>query len=134
MAPSPRIGSKPVRHSTHNPASRSPIVASSSRAPGVHLSESIAELSATSTSVLICAWLPHGQGALVPEIWQYMLPPDEECRCLNVRTEVWDLDLDLQSFVVVGHQVFLMGYSGDDHEHAVWDVCVEVLFNDSKTW
>lgn len=91
-------------------------------------------MTAASNSVLVCAWLPHGKKSLVPEIWRYMLPPDEECRCLNVRKKVWDLDLDLQSFVVVGHQAFLMGYSGDDHDHAVWDVCVELNFNDTTPW
>lgn len=85
-------------------------------------------------SVLICAWLPHEEDSLVPEIWRYMLPPVEECRCLGVREKVWDLDLDLQSFVVVGHRMFLLGYSGDEQEEAVWDVAVEITLNDIKPW
>jgi hypothetical protein len=63
-----------------------------------------------------------------------MLPPDEECRCLNVCEKVWDLELDLQSFVVVGHRAFFMGYSGERHEDAVWDVCVEVHMNEIESW
>jgi hypothetical protein len=92
-------------------------------------------------SVLISAWIQYYPESsneeeeeeeeeksdyLVPELWQYMLPPDEECRCLNISEEVWDLELDLQAFVVVGHRAFFMGYSKPDPENAVWDVSVEV--------
>ena len=62
------------------------------------------------------------------------MPPVEECHCLNIGEKVWDLDLDLQAFAVVGRQMFLMGYSGDQHENAVWDVCVELLADDVEPW
>jgi len=110
-------------------------------------SPSIRHISSTSASAplasppsaIIATWIPHSDHCLVPELWQYMLPPEEEFRCLNLRQKIWDLNLDLQAFTVVGSRLFLLGYQGppgahdeatddddDDDEDAVWNVCVEV--------
>ncbi|KAJ7476912.1 hypothetical protein B0H11DRAFT_2031175 [Mycena galericulata] len=62
-------------------------------------------------SVVIFAWVRHSpdDDALVPEAWQYFLPPTERIRCLNLCSLIWDLNLDLRTFVAVGNQIFLMG-------------------------
>jgi hypothetical protein len=89
-------------------------------------------------SAVIAAWIPHSKNYLVPELWQYLLPPEEELRCLNLRQMIWDLNLDLQAFVIVGSRLLLLGYQGppssqseatdddDDDDDAVYNVCVEV--------
>ncbi|KAJ7111475.1 hypothetical protein C8R44DRAFT_711873 [Mycena epipterygia] len=59
-------------------------------------------------SVVIFAWVKH-KGALVPEGWQYLLPPAERIRCLNLRDKVEDLELDLQAFATVGNRLVLLG-------------------------
>jgi len=84
----------------------------------------------TTSSVLMCAWIPHADEYLVPEVWQYVLPPDERIRCLDLREKLWNLDLDLQMFIVSGSRLFLMGYErppGADEEDPVWNVCVEMF-------
>ncbi|KAJ7792690.1 hypothetical protein B0H14DRAFT_3562575, partial [Mycena olivaceomarginata] len=64
-----------------------------------------------SPSVAIAAWVTHNDmdDALVPEIWQYFLPPVGRIRCLNLREAFWDLKLDLQSFVTAGTRMLLFG-------------------------
>jgi hypothetical protein len=75
--------------------------------------------------------------ALVPEIWQYFLPPVGRIRCLNLRETFWDLKLDLQSFVTAGTRMLLFGSKeGHDDEAEVednivrrlprWDVAIEI--------
>src|ERR1700722_9215347 len=78
------------------------------------------------SSALLCTLIPSlaDPDFLVPEIYQYLLPPYEECKCLNMR-EIWKLDLDLQAFIVVRNRAFLMGFNGDaTRENAVWNVAV----------
>ncbi|KAJ7118440.1 hypothetical protein C8R43DRAFT_934201 [Mycena crocata] len=92
-------------------------------------------------SVIIVAWIKHSaqDDDLVPEAWQYSLPPAERIRCLNLREKIYDLDLDLQSFVAVGNRLFLLG-SGESRDAVdaqnddmevdkpipAWDVAVEI--------
>lgn len=92
-----------------------------------------------SPSVVIAAWVSHNDidDILVPEIWQYFLPPVEWIHCLNLRETFWDLKLDLQSFVTVGTRMLLFGSEeGHDDEAEVqedidrrlprWDVAIEI--------
>lgn len=76
-------------------------------------------------SVLIVGWIPFGDDGLVPEFWKYSLPPDEHCICLNLRQRLWDLDLDLQMFAVVGGRMFFFGRSS--HQDLTYNTCVEVV-------
>ncbi|KAF8189102.1 hypothetical protein K438DRAFT_1593661 [Mycena galopus ATCC 62051] len=88
-------------------------------------------------SVVVVAWVKHGEG-LVPEAWQYLLPPAERIRCLNLRDKLWDLNLDLQDFVAVGNRLLLLGSSEGREDNIAdaemevekppqrWDVLVEV--------
>ncbi|KAJ7337519.1 hypothetical protein DFH08DRAFT_705312 [Mycena albidolilacea] len=92
-------------------------------------------------SVVIVAWVQHTVGSedLVPEAWQYILPPGERIRCLNLREKLWDLNLDLQTFVAVGSRLLLLGSregrgppDAEDTERVGdkplprWDVVVEI--------
>ncbi|KAJ6552219.1 hypothetical protein DFH09DRAFT_1038828 [Mycena vulgaris] len=91
-------------------------------------------------SVVIFAWVNHPVHPenLLLEAWQYFLPPTERIRCLNLSEKLWDLDLDLQSFVAVGNRLLLLGseegkesiVQGDemqvDKPLPRWDVAVEI--------
>ncbi|KAJ7672415.1 hypothetical protein DFH06DRAFT_1319837 [Mycena polygramma] len=92
-------------------------------------------------SAVIVGWVPHGiaDGDLVPEFWQYSLPPAERIRCLDLREKLWDLNLDLQEFVGVGNRLFLLGNqdgreSSDTENNQIavdkplprWDVAIEI--------
>ncbi|KAJ7870161.1 hypothetical protein B0H14DRAFT_2726315, partial [Mycena olivaceomarginata] len=90
-------------------------------------------------SVAIAAWVTHNDmdDVLVPEIWQYFLPPVGRICCLNLRETFWDLKLDFQSFVTAGTRMLLFGSEeGHDDEAEVqdnierclprWDVAIEI--------
>ncbi|KAJ7766332.1 hypothetical protein DFH07DRAFT_881336 [Mycena maculata] len=92
-------------------------------------------------SVVIVGWIKHSAGDdnLVPEVWQYLLPPTERIRCLNLRELIWDLELDIQAFVVVGNRLLLLGNEEEDGSAAAeddqmlvdgaapkWDVAIEI--------
>ncbi|KDR80833.1 hypothetical protein GALMADRAFT_241303 [Galerina marginata CBS 339.88] len=81
-------------------------------------------------SVLLCAWIPHSRGYLVPELWQYSIFPDNKVVCLGVGQKVFDLDIDLRHFTVVGDKMFLMGQTNednkDDYPGTMCDTYVEV--------
>jgi hypothetical protein len=79
----------------------------------------------TTPSVFISGWIRYSGSYLVPELWKYSLPPDELCECLNIREKLWALDLDMQSFVVVGGRSFLLGRGSDND--LVWNTCVEIF-------
>jgi len=86
-------------------------------------------------SALLCVWIPSRINCkyLVPEIYRYLLPPIEECECLDLQDKIWNTDLDLQNFVVVKGKVYLMGFDGDEaRERAVWNVAVEVQIDDTQ--
>ena len=79
----------------------------------------------TTPSVIISAWIRHGNGYLVPELWKYSLPPDETSECLSLREKLWALNLDLQKFVIVGGRSFLFGRQSDGD--VVWNTCAEIF-------
>ncbi|KAJ7837873.1 hypothetical protein B0H14DRAFT_3701622 [Mycena olivaceomarginata] len=60
-------------------------------------------------SVVLVAWVPHtfAKDVLVPEIWQYLLAPLPQIRCLNLQETF--LNHDLHSFIVVGNRMLLLG-------------------------
>ncbi|KAJ7658523.1 hypothetical protein B0H17DRAFT_856065, partial [Mycena rosella] len=62
-------------------------------------------------SVVIFGWVKY-KDHLVAEGWQYVIPPTETIRCLNLSDMMWDLDLDLQFFASVGNRLFLIGSEG----------------------
>lgn len=53
--------------------------------------------------------------------------------CLNLQQSIWDLDLDIQGFAVVGDRMFLMGYDDPDGgdrpppDDATWNLVVEIM-------
>ncbi|KAJ7243581.1 hypothetical protein B0H12DRAFT_1188503 [Mycena haematopus] len=85
-------------------------------------------------SVVVVAWVKHAADGddLVPEAWQYLLPPAERIHCLKLGEKLWDLDLDLEDFVAVGNRLILLGVRADNTQMVVhrpllrWDVLVEV--------
>ena len=76
-------------------------------------------------SVLICGWMRQGD-FLIPEIWNFLLPPEQECRRLNFQQRIFDLDLRLEMFVVVDGRAFLLGFD-DSQKNAQWNICVEIM-------
>ncbi|KAF9042806.1 hypothetical protein BDZ89DRAFT_1128410 [Hymenopellis radicata] len=62
-----------------------------------------------SDDALIVAWVPYGTGDLVPDIWRCNTD-DETISCMNIRSRVWDLDLDLHCFVACKGHFFLLGH------------------------
>ncbi|KAF7331240.1 hypothetical protein MKEN_00001000 [Mycena kentingensis (nom. inval.)] len=100
-------------------------------------------------SALIIGWMKHGSEDLVPEAWQYMLHPEQRVACLQIKHAVYDLELDLQDFVVVGNQMLLLGNAsaaGEERKERVgqaygdlqangakwkrWEVAIEIPFGD----
>ncbi|KAJ7206512.1 hypothetical protein GGX14DRAFT_637403 [Mycena pura] len=86
-----------------------------------------------SSSVVIFGWIKHTGDHLVAEAWHYMLPPAERIRCLDLKEQFWELDLDLQLFFAVGNRLFLLGSGGEKfpseegHEVPVWDFRLNLL-------
>lgn len=61
-------------------------------------------------SAVMFAWVLHSNKEhIVPEAWQYLLPPAERIRCLGLRESIWQLNVDLQRFVAVGNRLILLG-------------------------
>ncbi|KAJ7178187.1 hypothetical protein C8R46DRAFT_988336 [Mycena filopes] len=88
-------------------------------------------------SAVMVTWVKQPPDDLVPEVWQYMLPPAERIRCLDLGGRLGNLNLDLQQFVVVGNRMLLLGNTGGtndpqgsqmavDRPLARWDVAVEI--------
>ncbi|KAG7445267.1 uncharacterized protein BT62DRAFT_187317 [Guyanagaster necrorhizus] len=79
---------------------------------------------------VIVGWIksPDHEGYLVPEVWQYFIPPKERVQCLNLHRKLWALDLDLQTFITVNGRHFLFGVDEDDvsSKNTVYNVCVEL--------
>lgn len=84
-------------------------------------------------SVVLVAWVPHtfAKDVLVPEIWQYLLAPLPQIRCLNLRETF--LNHDLHSFIAVGNRMLLLGskegHDSQDEAHVKlpeWDFAIEV--------
>jgi hypothetical protein len=90
----------------------------------------ISTFSLASPSVIFCTWFPRPDGYLSLELWRYFLPPEEKISCLQLRDKLWDLDLDLQSFVTVGSRFFLLGSEpppGACPEDAKFNICTEIV-------
>ncbi|KAJ7059260.1 hypothetical protein C8F01DRAFT_1059307 [Mycena amicta] len=106
-------------------------------------------------SIVIMGWVGHpGPGEpddLATEVWQYMVPPTERIMCLDLKDELYNLDLDLQDFIVVANRMFLLGNKGEKTTVAAdvqlnseqeegpnetawkrWDVAVEIPFGQLK--
>lgn len=86
-----------------------------------------------SHSVIFCTWLNHGDSFISPELFRYFLPPEEKISSLDLKDIIFNLELDLQTFVVVAGRYFLLGYDdGSEAEDntpnpdAVYNVCVEI--------
>ncbi|KAJ7816349.1 hypothetical protein B0H14DRAFT_1396429 [Mycena olivaceomarginata] len=84
-------------------------------------------------SVVLVAWVPHtfAKDVLVPEIWQYLLAPLPQIRCLNLQETF--LNHDLHSFIAVGNRMLLLGseegHDNQDEAHVKlpeWDFAIEV--------
>lgn len=87
-------------------------------------------LDTRSSSALLCGWVPYSEDELVPELWQYLPPPAEEFRCLNVREEISVLDLDLQHCIVVGGRLILLGTTCErEKEDAVYNLSAELILS-----
>lgn len=87
-------------------------------------------------SVVFGAWVPQ-PGApefITPEIYQYLLPPEEQLNCLNLREKIFSLNIDLQIFVVVAGRYFLLGWKEENedvkgennNEPRFYNTCVEI--------
>ena len=86
--------------------------------------------SSTESSVILCTWIPRPDGWMSVELWQYLLPPEEKIASFQLCDKIWDLNLDLQAFVVVGSRLFLLGYAGPDGpppQDATFNICTEIL-------
>ncbi|SJL10736.1 uncharacterized protein ARMOST_14130 [Armillaria ostoyae] len=83
-------------------------------------------------SIVIMGWInsPDDEEYLVPEVWQYFIPPKERVQCFHLHRKLWALDLDLQTFITVNGRHFLFGVDGDNdivyNRNAVYNVCVEL--------
>ncbi|KAF8904561.1 hypothetical protein CPB85DRAFT_1437746 [Mucidula mucida] len=62
-----------------------------------------------SDDALVVAWIPYGTGDLVPDIWRCNMD-EETISCMNIRSRVWDLDLDLHCFVACKGRFLLLGH------------------------
>ncbi|KAK0460670.1 uncharacterized protein EV420DRAFT_224555 [Desarmillaria tabescens] len=99
------------------------------RAAGLPPREALAA-SLSHPFTVIVGWIksPDHKDYLVPEVWQYFIPPKERVQCLNLHRKLWALDLDLQTFITVNGRHFLFGVEGDDayNKNTVYNVCVEL--------
>lgn len=90
------------------------------------------EVVASLPYVMIAGWVDYGKGDdIIPELWQYFLPPEEKIQCFNIRSTIWSMDLNLHSFALVGNRMILLGFDGDSEgdsvpDNATYNVCVEV--------
>ncbi len=83
---------------------------------------------------MIAGWVDYGKPEgdhLMPELWQYFLPPEEKIQCFNIRSTIWSMDLNLHSFAAVGNRMIFLGFEGNSEgdtvpDNATYNVCVEV--------
>lgn len=90
----------------------------------------ISTCSTPSPFVIFCTWIPRPDEYVALELWKYFVPPEEKISCLQLQERLWDLDLDLQIFVVVGSRFFLLGSepSGAARpEDAKVNICTEIV-------
>lgn len=76
------------------------------------------------SSAWLVAWIPYDNNHFVPEVWKYTLPPDENCRCLNLRERMWGLR-DIQTFAVIADRHFF--FARDSEQSATYTTCVEIV-------
>lgn len=123
----------PVSSPTTTPRRRGRPRKLASRAPASD-PPSVSSVSSVPPCAVIVGWINADDSEeLVPEAWQYFLPPEERIRCLGLRELIGSLEVDLQACSIVRSRMFLLGYEtpldaeGDDtYENAVWNACVEV--------
>ncbi|TFK32387.1 hypothetical protein BDQ12DRAFT_502421 [Crucibulum laeve] len=88
-------------------------------------SASLGPIDSPTPSVLLCAWVPHGEDEAAIELWQYFLPPEERIVCFKYCQKTYDLDEDFRSCVLIGSQLHLLGSrpakAGDK---SVWNIHV----------
>ncbi|KAK0498993.1 hypothetical protein EDD18DRAFT_1103443 [Armillaria luteobubalina] len=80
---------------------------------------------------IICGWVAspfsNDDSYLVPELYHYKLPPVQEVECLDVKQKLWELELDLQSFVAIGRRLYMFGHDRDETDvNTVYPVCIEL--------
>ncbi|KAK0460699.1 uncharacterized protein EV420DRAFT_1533721 [Desarmillaria tabescens] len=79
---------------------------------------------------IICGWIssPYSSNNhLVPELYRYQLPPVQEVECLDVKQKLWELELDLQSFIAVGRRLYIFGHDNDETDADTrYTVCIEL--------
>ncbi|KAG7445237.1 uncharacterized protein BT62DRAFT_1025892 [Guyanagaster necrorhizus] len=82
--------------------------------------------------VMIAGWVDYGkEDHIMPELWQYFLPPEEKIQCFNVRSTIWSMDLNLHSFAAVGNRMIFFGYEAESEgdrvpDDATYNICVEI--------
>lgn len=82
--------------------------------------------------VMVAGWVDYGKDDdIMPELWQYFLPPEEKIQCFHIRSKIWSMDLNLHSFALVDNRAILLGFEGGSEEDnvpdtATYNVCVEV--------
>ncbi|KAK0484503.1 hypothetical protein IW261DRAFT_1331192 [Armillaria novae-zelandiae] len=81
---------------------------------------------------IICRWVASpfsiDGSYLVPEFYRYRLPPVQKVECqVDVKQKLWELELDLQSFIAVGRRLYMFGHDSDETDaNTVYTVCVEL--------
>ncbi|KAF9020618.1 hypothetical protein BDZ89DRAFT_1116320 [Hymenopellis radicata] len=68
-----------------------------------------------SDDAVIAGWVQHRTEDLVPDIWRFNFE-DETISCLNLRSHIGDLDLDLHCFAAFKDRFLLLG-----HDNAVYE-------------
>ncbi|KAF7305250.1 hypothetical protein HMN09_00775800 [Mycena chlorophos] len=90
-------------------------------------------------SVIIAGWVKPEEGGqnITPEVWQYAIPPSETIRCLDIKDKIYNLELNLQDFFVVGGRMLLFGSTSGEDEgdggDACWDIAIEIPFSELDT-
>nr|GAT48215.1 predicted protein [Mycena chlorophos] len=100
--------------------------------------QALADATPFPASVIIAGWIRPEQGGenITPEVWQYAIPPSETIRCLGIKDKIYNLELNLQDFLVVGGRMLLFGSTsgedegGNDDGDARWDIAVEIPFSE----
>ncbi|KAJ7140061.1 hypothetical protein C8R43DRAFT_1018808 [Mycena crocata] len=91
-------------------------------------------------SAVIVGWIKRlhddsEENVLVPEVWQYLLPPVERIRCLDLVNDFYYLerdfeyaaDFDFHSFILIGNRLLLLGSKEERHSPtARLDIAVEI--------
>ncbi|KAF9531118.1 hypothetical protein CPB83DRAFT_762070 [Crepidotus variabilis] len=95
--------------------------------------------SAQQNNILICAWVPWGNSDAVPELWRLSPSPEEHIVKLGLGRMVYNLNHDFQGVVMLGEQLFLLGYVADEtkkvvYKNAKWNIIFEVPYRQLPGW